>query len=193
MATTTPTPISANGQDNSGSLTQEKVTYRGYAKLDEKGVITDFNSKQESVKNASWEKLEKSGYTLLNQNEFIKYTVNSDDGFKLLVPDEAQRLYIVQAGLNYVQNSKANTFMSERQEGAGNENNPAYNEQVIDLRDAINEPPSKRALTDQQKLERLVKQMGLSPEQMGVMFAELQKRFAAAPQLAEENTEDVAQ
>jgi len=28
---------------------------------------------------------------------------------------------------------------------------------------------------------------------MGVMFAELQKRFAAAPQLAEENPEEVAQ
>src|SRR5215472_8672620 len=124
MATTTATPNSANGQDNSGALSQEKVTYRGYAKFDDKGVITDFQAKGESAKNAAWDKLEKSGYTLLNSNE----------GFQLLIPELEQRLYIVQAGLNYLQNSKANGFMQERQEGAGNENSPKYNDQVIDLR-----------------------------------------------------------
>jgi len=189
MATTTATPNSANGQDNSGALSQEKVTYRGYAKFDEKGVITDFQAKGESAKNAAWDKLEKSGYTLLNSNEFVKYTVNSDEGFQLLIPELEQRLYIVQAGLNYLQNSKANGFMQERQEGAGNENSPKYNDQVIDLREAINEPPSKRALTNDQKLERLVKQMGLSPDEMSLMFAELQKRFSAPAQLTAEEEE----
>ncbi|HEY4799520.1 MAG TPA: hypothetical protein VII99_10630 [Bacteroidia bacterium] len=193
MGTTIANPTPANGQDSSGALSQEKVTYRGYAKLDDKGIITDFQAKQESAKNAAWEKLEKGGYTLLNTVEFIKYTVNSDEGFKLLITDETQRLYIVQAGLNYLQNSKANGYMAERQEGAGNENNPAYNDQTIDLREAINEPPSKRALTDQQKLERLVKQMGLSPDQMSLMFAELQKRFSAAAQLTEDTSEEVTQ
>jgi len=186
MSTTATVP---NGQDNSGSLSQEKVIYRGYVTLKEDGGIKDFNAKQESVKNLSWTKLEKDGYQQWNQNEFIKYTVNSDEGFNLLVPDETQRLYIIQAGLNYLQNSKANAFMAARQETAGNENSPTYNDQVIDLREAINEPPSKRALTDQQKLERLVKQMGLSGDQMALMFAELQKRFAAPAQLTEESEE----
>ena len=57
------------------------------------------------------------------------------------------------------------------------------------MKDAINEPPSKRALTDQQKLERLVKQMGLSPKEMQDMFSQLAARFASQ---AEPEAEEVS-
>lgn len=179
MATNTGITTQHNGADNSGSLSTEKVTYRAYAKLTEKGEIDTLVAKAESANQSNWKKLEASGSTMWSENEFIKYIVQSDDGFKLLVPDEQQRLYIVQAGLNYIQNSKANSLMLERKEG--DENSPASNGITIDLKEAINEPPSKRALTDQQKLERLVKSMGLTGDQMTVMFAELAKRFSSAP------------
>lgn len=181
------TPVNEVPAQNTGSLTTEKVTYRAYVKLTDKGEIDSLVAKAESANKSNWTKLEAAGNVQWSQNEFTRYIVQSDEGFKLLVPDEAQRLYIVQAGLNYVQNSKANAYMVERKEG--DENSPAYNDQTIDLKEAINEPPSKRALTDQQKLERLVKSMGLSADQMNVMFAELAKRFATPSATAEVEVE----
>lgn len=181
MSTTnTPAVPQSNNSEASGNFATEKVTYRSYVKLNDKGEIDSINAKAEAANQASWKKLEASGATLWNTNEFIRYIVHSDDGFKMIVPDEAQRLYIIQAGLNYVQNSKANAYMVEPTGAEGADaSSPKYNNETIDLKDAINDPPSKRALTDQQKLERLVKSMGLSGDEMQTMFAELAKRFAA--------------
>jgi hypothetical protein len=145
--------------------------------LNEKGEIDTLNAKAESANQQSWKKLEASGATQWNENEFIRYVVHSEDGFNMLVPDPTQRVYIIQAGLSYIQNSKANGLMVERKEG--DEQSPAYNGETIDLREYINEPPTKRALTDQQKLERLVKSMGLNGDEMNVLFGELAKKFAA--------------
>ena len=175
QSTTVATP--ANGQDEAGALSTEKVTYRGYAKLNDKGEIDTLNAKAESANQQSWKKLEASGAVQWNENEFIRYIVHTEEGFSLLVKDPAQRVYIIQAGLSYIQNSKANGLMVERKEG--DETSPAYNGETIDLREAINEPPTKRALTDQQKLERLVKSMGLNPDEMNSLFGELAKKFAA--------------
>lgn len=177
MSTTQVPAVPANGQDEVGNLSTEKITYRGYAKMNDKGEIDTLNAKAESANQQSWKKLEASGATQWNENEFIRYIVHSEEGFSLLVKDPAQRVYIIQAGLSYIQNSKANGLMVERKEG--DEQSPAYNGETIDLREAINEPPTKRALTDQQKLERLVKSMGLGEDEMNALFGELSKKFAA--------------
>jgi len=187
-----------NGQQESGSLIQEKVTYRTYVKLNDKGEIEEKNSKQEaSAKNKdglakNWEKLEEKGYTVWNENEFLKYTVNSVAGFNELVPDEEQRVYIIQAGLNYVQNAKANVKMTETVEG--DDNTPAYNGRTIDLKDEINKEPSKRSLTDLQKVERTLKGMNLSAEEFRNMMAILNLKFGGeqAPATAEQEVEEVS-
>lgn len=173
-----PIPAQGNGSENTGNVTFENITYRGYVKLNDKGEIDTLVAKAEVANQTNWRKLEAAGYQLWNENEFKKYIVQSDDGFKLLVPDEAQRLYIIQAGLNYIQNSKANAYMVERKEG--DDNSPKYNSEPIDLKEAINDPPSKRALSDSQKMERLMKSMGMSDAEMHAMLGELAKRYAPA-------------
>ena len=158
------TPV--NGQDEAGALSTEKTIYRGFAKLNEKGEVENVNAKAESQKGDAWKKLEASGLTPFNQNEFIRYIIHSDDGFKMLVPDETQRLYIIQSGLNYIQNSKANGYMVE-----------------------VADTPDKATPAYKQKLERLVKSMGLSADETMTMLAELAKTYAAQQQAAPEELE----
>jgi hypothetical protein len=161
---------------STGTLSTEKVTYRGFAKFDDKGKISEVNAKAESgQKNEkgepkNWAIMTEKGYTQLNENEFVRYTVKSEEGFALLVPDEQQRLYIVQAGLNYIQNSKANGFMVELEEDGVT---PSSNGKTIDLKEAINEPPSKRSLSPQEKLLKTINSMGLTKEQAIALFQQL--------------------
>jgi len=162
------------------ALSTEKTTYRGYAKLNEKGEIESLNAKAESNGQVSWNKLEAAGAVLINENEFVRYTISSIEDFKALVPDEAQLIYIAQAGLNYVQNAKANAYMVDLEE---DNITPKYNGQLIDLKEAINDPPSKRSLTDQQKLEKLLKSTGLDAAGIAALLGEAAKRFAEAPEL----------
>jgi len=186
MSTTTGIPAAAEAVpekealkplEAGDSLTTEKVTYRGYAKVNEKGELEGYQAKAEVANQVNWKKMEAAGNTLINTNEFTRYILKTMKGFELLVPSEEQRLYISQAGLNYIQNSKANGYMNDFAE---DKITPVNNDQTIDLREGINDPPQKRALTDQEKLERLVKSMGLSAEDMQKMFADLAKNFAAA-------------
>lgn len=160
-----------------GSLSTETVTYRGFAKFDDKGKIEDLNAKAESNQKdpktgvaKNWAVMADKGYTDFNENEFIRYTVKSEEGFSLLVPDEQQRLYIIQSGLNYIQNSKANAFMVEVEEDGIT---PTSNGKTIDLKEAINEPPSKRSLSPQEKLLKTINAMGLPKEQVLALFQQL--------------------
>jgi len=156
------------------ALSTEKVTYRGYVKLTSEGTVDSVKAKAESANQASWKKLEESGHLKLNQNDFLRYSVQDDADFAALVPDVEQRMYIVQAGLNYVQNSKANALMVELEEDGIT---PKYNDTEIDLREAINEPPSKRSLSDIQKLERLLKNSGLDAAGIQALLAQAASRF----------------
>jgi hypothetical protein len=166
--------------DSTGALTTEKFTSRKYVKLgtDDKGntVITDTKIQAEAQAKVTdtkspyvgmavnWAKLEADGYTLFSENEFVRYTVKSIDGFKHLISTEDQQVYIIQAGLNYIQNAKSNKLMDELVEGA-TEPTPASNQETIDLREAINEPPSRKSLTDMEKLNRLLAGLNLTAEQ----------------------------
>lgn len=174
--------------DTTGALSTEKSTYKAFVKFTDKGDVDTINVKAESANQENWKKLTAAGLTEWNTNEFIRYVVHTKAGFDLLVPSEEQQIYIIQAGLNYIQNAKANAIASEKDET--NENNPAHNQETIDLREYINKPPEKRSLTDQQKLERLVKSMGLSADEMQNMFAQLAKNFASQQQAAPATEEE---
>jgi|SRR5215472_4273018 len=167
----------ATGNSVTDNLTVEKVTYKGFAKWDEEGKIKAYNAKQESAKNEAWKNLEDAGYKLFNEIEFLKYIVHSEAGFTELVPDEEQRVYIIQAGLNYVQNAKASNVMSERADD--NELQPKYNNTTFDLREKINEEPKKRVLTDFQKIERLLGTITASKDEKSAILAALMAKFQA--------------
>jgi len=169
--------------ESTGSLSTEKVTYRAYVKFEtdaqNKTVVKEIKANAESAKkdkdtglSANWAKLEKDGYTLFSENEFIRYNVKDEDGFKLLVPDPAQRAYIIQSGLNYLQNAKANSAMVEIDESTA-EPTPKYSNTTYDLREDINEPPTRKSLTDLEKLQRLLKTLNLTEDQQAAMLLQL--------------------
>jgi len=76
--------------------------------------------------------------------------------------------------LNYLQTSKANAMAVEPKEGS--ENEPAYNQDEIDLREAINTAPSKRSLTPLEKLQRLLAGLGLDEDATNVLLAQAAKK-----------------
>ena len=179
--TTTGAALPALAEDTQGALSTDKTTYKGFAKFNAEGNIEGkINAKAETKADVQegWNKLLASGSVEWNQNEFIRYVVHTIEGFNMLVPDKNQQVYVIQAGLNYIQNAKANKLMVEQQD-APNENSPVHNGETIDLREYINEPPEKRSLTDRQKLDRLIKSMGLADADAIKMLEDLAKTFAA--------------
>lgn len=173
----------------SADLTTEKVTYRAYVKFKEDGTIDDIQAKAQVKDNANWVKLEKEGWTQFNQNDVIRYTVKTKDAAALLVPDETQFIYIFQAGLNYLQNAKANKFMLDIKEGTDTKEvqaEPVYNDDEIDLRDSINEAPERRSLSPLEKAQKLFAGLNMSEEAKQELLLQLAAQFAAAPATGEE-------
>lgn len=180
--------------ESTGALSTEKNTYRKYVKFgtDEKGnrIVAEKKVQAEAQAKDSktglsknWQSLENDGFEVFSENEFVRYTVKSEDGFAHLVPDEAQRVYIIQSGLNYLQNAKANGYMDEVQENTP-EPTPAYNQETVDLRDAINEPPTRKSLTDMEKLEKTLALLNLTPDQKAELLLSLAKSQVAADEAA---------
>ena len=184
--------------EQAGSISTQKQTYRFYVKTevdaDGKTTIAKKSSVAETDKkdkttglSDNWAKLEKDGFTLLSENEFIKYSVKTIDAAKLLVPDEAQFVYIFQSGLNYLQNEKANGVMTALKEGTS-EPEPLYNQLTIDLAKgvdeegsySINEAPSRRSLSDEDKLRKQLTALGVPPEAMEAIVAATLKSIMAA-------------
>lgn len=189
-----------------GALTTEKQTYRSYIQTstDAKGntVVDKIKSQAEATAKdkdsgiaANWAKLEKEGWTLLSENEFIRYSVKSLEGFTALVPEEAQQVYIIQCGLNYIQNAKANAVMTALKEGAP-EPTPLFNQDTIDLRTgvgengeySINEAPSRKSLSDVDKLLKMLDAMGVPADKRDAVLAAL-----AATNAASEVTQEAQQ
>lgn len=164
------------------SLSTERVTYRAFVKQDTDGTIDKIIAKAESADGKNWEKAVKDGFTQFNENTFTRYTVKTEKGFHHLVPDEKQRLYIIQAGLNYVQNAGANQYSVEVKDGTNTKEvapEPAHNGEEIDLRDHINTPTERRALTPEEKLQRLVASLNLPADQMAALLAHAAKSLPA--------------
>jgi hypothetical protein len=169
MATTEITPVASTDVENSSAhLTTELVTYRTYGAFDANskavGVKDDKtlggkpSVQSQSNDGKNWKAAEERGATVLSENAFRFYKLNSIAGLNDLVPDKEQQLYIIQKGIDAIQTSAASKAQTELLEKA-NESEPdvfANNGETIDLRDALNTPPQRRNLTDEQKFVKAV-------------------------------------
>ncbi len=181
----------ANVTEQAGELTQEKLAYRKFVKLgtdaDGKTTIEKKAVKSESDKKepeklddgtpnphagvaVSWAAPAKEGLTLFNENEFIRYQVKSWTGVETLIPDEAQRIYIFQYGLNAIQTARAIGFMDEVKAEAG-EPTPVHDGETIDLITAINEPPTRKTTSDIDKLVKQLNAMGVPADKQADFLA----------------------
>ena len=199
MSTATVVPTEATG-----AIETSKQTYRSYAQFGEdkdgKTVITKIKAQAEADKkdksglSVNWAKLEeekdKEGnklWTLVAENEFVRYTVKTLEGFQMLVPDAAQQTYIIQCGLNYIQNAKANAAMTELVDGAP-EPTAKYQGETIDLRTgvgengefSINEAPSRKSLSDVDKLVKQLRAMGIADDQIESVLTAMAAAKAAS-------------
>ncbi len=177
--------------EQAGALTQEKLTYRKFVKFgtdaDGKTTIEKKAVKSESDKKepekledgtpnphagvaVSWTGPAREGLTLFNENEFIRYQIKSWAGAETLIPEEAQRVYIFQYGLNAIQTARAIGFMDEIKEEAG-EPTPVHDGETIDLVTAINEPPARKVTSDIDKLIKRLNAMGISADKQADFLA----------------------
>lgn len=198
MATSTAQPVLADPNQN-GEISTEKVTTRGYVKLDAAGLVEKIYARAEIKDHSNWAKLESEGFTKFNENQFIRYTLKSEDAFKILVPDAQRRLEIIQDGVNYVQNSRMNALSIEIKDGTGENQIPAepsYNDEVVDLKEYINVAKVSKRLSPDEQLERTLKNTGLSDELIEQMLqaalARRATRMAAAPEPTAELGEEVS-
>ena len=189
-------------ETTTGALSTEKVTYRTYiqtssdkdgktvvdkikAQAEATQKVTDKNDPQYGVA-VNWAKLEKEGWQLLSENEFVRYNVKTLEGFFALVPDADQQLYLIQCGINYAMNAKANAAMVATEDGSA-EPKAKFDGQTIDLRTgvdsegtySINEPPSRKSLSDLDKLLNLLKKSGLPPDQIQALLAQAASQVQA--------------
>jgi hypothetical protein len=188
--------------ETTGALTTEKQSYRTYIQTssdkDGKTVVDKIKAQAEATQKVTdktdphyglavnWAKLEKEGWTLLCENEFIRYSVKTLEGFFALVPDLDQQLYLIQCGINYAMNAKANAAMVVMEDGAA-EPKAKFDGVTIDLRTgvdsegtySINEAPSRKSLSDIDKLMNTLKKMGLPPEQVAALLAQAASSIAA--------------
>ena len=174
-----PTPAESSN-DSSAHITGTLVTYRTYGAFDENGKAKNVKKtkKKDSEGNEieevayeglpsvlsqtqtgkNWEEAEKRGATVLAENAHKFYTLVSLDGFETLIPDEAQRLYVVQKGMDAIQTAAANQAQMEFEEKNSKDDPDVFvnNGVTIDLREALNTPPKRKNLTDEEKFMKAV-------------------------------------
>lgn len=188
MATTAAVNVPVDNTSN-GSITTEKITTRGYFKLKEDGIAIDkIYARAEIKDHSNWEKLEEQGFKKWNENQFIRYTLKTEEAFALLVPDAQRRMEIIQDGINYVQNSRMNALAILTKDGTGENGiapEPDWNDEVIDLKEYINQAKVSKRLSPDDQLERTLKNTGLSDDMIEQMLqAALARRAARAAQAA---------
>ncbi len=180
--------VSSSVDSSSSNITTSLITYRTYGAVDEKGFYVGVSegAKKTAVKlggnpavlsetqtHKNWDAAEEKGATILNSNQFKFYTLSDVSAFSTLVPDAGQQLYIIQKGLDALQTAAANRIQTETQEKKTKDDPDVYmyNEEVIDLREAINKPPEKKNLTPMEKFSRAV--AGIDPTELSAMIAQL--------------------
>jgi hypothetical protein len=188
MSTTETVPV-ATENTSSAHITTELVTYRTYGAFDANsqavGVKEDGapggkpSVQSQSNDGKNWAAAEKRGATVLTENAFKFYKLNDIQGLADLIPDPEQQLYIIQKGIDAVQTSAANKAQIEVEEKASKDDPDVFsnNGETIDLREALNTPPQRRNLTDEQKF---IKAVGvLSPDKLLAMMENLKKQLEA--------------
>lgn len=176
--------------DTSGSLniSPNKVLYRQYGAFDEKGKARGVDGKNpdgsliysgkpafsaETNTRDNWTKQETNGATVLTENQLVRYTLNNIAGFFDLIPDEKQQLYVMQRGIDTLQNAAAASIMQELEKKTLDENGTerdrtkddpdefVYNGDTVDLRPYINTPPQKGKLTVEEKFNRAIEDLSV--------------------------------
>ena len=204
--------------DNTGTLSQEKRLARHYVKygnatvngetrqtLDKRSTVQESDKKEpETIKDAegkaipnpyagqpvSFANAERSGLEVFSENEYIQYSVKSWEGAALLIPDEAQRLYIFQNGLSNYQTSRIQASMKELVEDA-TEPTPLYNGVTIDLAVgitnddgtvsySIQQAPQRKSMSDEDKLIKQLRAMGTPEDKISLIVALMNQKAPAA-------------
>jgi hypothetical protein len=159
MSTTEVTPVPAEeSTESTAHLTVSSTVYRTYGVFDETGKAKGVKNANPSVLSETqtkknWEEAEKAGATVLNENQYKFYTLTDVAGFETLIPSKEQQLYIIQKGIDAVQTAAANAFQTELKEKKAKEDPDEYeyNGDTIDLREALNTPPKRKNLSDEEK------------------------------------------
>jgi len=188
-STDTTTLDTAPQPQSSKDLSVDKKTYRTYgvAVTNEKGkdeykALGTKNSDgtagklletprilAETQDKKAWAKAEEDGNTRLSENTYVFYTLETLDGFSELIPDEEQRLFIVNKGIQALQTQKANQLQAELDE---TETLFAHDGETIDLRDYLNESPKRKV--GGSPLKKLAGMLGqLSAEDLAKLIAGL--------------------
>jgi hypothetical protein len=158
----------APAESSSANITTDTIKFKTYGAFDAEGnpVGVDEDGKptkskpstsRETKDNKTWASQEKNGATLLVENDYRWYNLLSMDGVSDLVPDPEQQLYIFQKGLDQLQTAAVNATQIEFDPVT---KQFVTNGVTVDLRDAINTPPSRRVLTDEQKLLKTISAIG---------------------------------
>jgi hypothetical protein len=190
MSTTAVNPNPGTDVENSSAnLTTELVTYRTYGAFDANsqavGVKEDKSLggkpsvMSQSNDGKNWKAAEDRGATVLAENAFRFYKLNSIEGLADLIPDHEQQLYIIQKGIDAVQTAAANKAQIELDEKSSKDGPDVFtnNGITIDLREALNTPPQRRNLSDEQKFMKAVGV--LSPDKLLKMMADLKAQLEA--------------
>ena len=179
------TDVSSSVDTQNPSISTTMVEYRTYGQVDAKGNFVGVGEAKnpsvlsQTATGKNWEAAQKAGATALNTNQFKFYSLSDESALETLVPDYKQRLYIIQKGLDAIQTAAANRLQTELQEKKDKDEADQfmYNDETIDLREAINRPPEKKNLTPMEKFERA---LGVIPQdQLAAFMAELQAKIAA--------------
>ena len=176
--------VASSVDTQNSSISTTLVEYRTYGVVDAKGNFVGVDAKNPSVLSQTatgknWEAAQKAGATALNTNQFKFYSLSDESALSTLVADPKQRLYIIQKGLDAIQTAAANRLQTELQEKKDKDeaDQYMYNDETIDLREAINRPPEKKNLTPMEKFERA---LGVIPQdQLAAFMAELQSKIAS--------------
>jgi hypothetical protein len=198
------------------TISREKVISRGFTKVlkDKDGkYILGKKTKQpirkvqakSDVSEAVLKRLKDAGWEPFNSNAFIRYKVKSMADMNELSPVE-QQPRIFQAGVSYLQSTKSNAMAigikedtgKWRMDEAGNWEEyvpaePEFNDQEIDLRDAINTPSLKKRITRLEKLLRSLYELPLPDDEKARLAEIIKLRASASPEEEEDEdeTEDV--
>ena len=185
MSTTEVTPgVTSETNESSVHITTNSVTYRTYGVFDEKGQVKGVKTANPSVLSQTatgknWDEAEKNGATRLNENAFKFYTLNDIAGFETLIPSPEQRLYIVQKGIDAVQTAAANAAQTEMKDKASKDDPDEffYDGETIDLREALNTPPKRKNLSDEDKFMKAVGV--LNPDKVLAMLEAYKRQLEA--------------
>jgi hypothetical protein len=194
-------PAESNN-DSSMHITTSPVTYRNYGAFDADGKAKgvkktkkkDAEGKEfeevvfeglpsvlsETATKKNWDEAEKRGAILLTENEYKFYSLSDLSAFESLIPSAEQRLYVIQRGMDVIQNAAVAAFQTKLEE-KNSKDDPdvyVYNGDTVDLREALNTPPQRKNLSDE---EKFMKAVGSIPqEKLLAMLAAYKQSMDAA-------------